>query len=373
MARLYLPTDSALYRVSAAGGAPTPLTTLDASRKEIFHAHPRFLPDGRHFLYLANSSQRENTGIMIGSLDSKETKPLLNTDNSNAAYAPPGYLLFLRERTLMAQSFDASKLELAGDPFPLAEEVDRITGAAFGLFSVSETGALIYGSGNTGDVELAWFDRSGKQFGTVGPPAVYFTPFLSPDEKRLAITRDDLKGSTADVWLIDLARGIPTRFTFNGINIWPIWSPDGRRVVFASNRDGQMNLYQRAASGEGNDEGLLKTDYRKLPNDWSMDGKFILYQTMDSKAQYDLWILTPSENREPFPFLQTDFSEHQGRFSPRREMDRIHLECIRDVAGLCPDLSGCWRQAGRSQLLAGRNLCGVAMRVNCSTFLPTES
>ena len=174
------------------------------------------------------------------------------------------------------------------------------------------------------------------------------------------------------MWLIDLARGNPTRFTFNGINIWPIWSPDGRRVVFASNRDGQMNLYQRAASGEGNDEGLLKTDYRKLPNDWSMDGKFILYQTMDSKAQYDLWILTPSENREPFPFLQTDFSEHQGRFSPDGKWIaytsnasgtwQVYVRPFRLLAG-----------SGRSQLLAGRNLCGVAMRVNCSTFLPTEN
>ncbi|MCA1601920.1 MAG: hypothetical protein LC776_09860 [Acidobacteria bacterium] len=173
---------------------------------------------------------------------------------------------------------------------------------------------LIHGSGNTADEELAWFDRAGKKLGTVGPTGAYFTPSLSPDEKRLAITRDDPQVSTADVWLIDLARGIPTRFTFNRVNIWPIWSPDGRSVVYASNRDGQMNLYRRAASGDGNDEQLLKTDYRKLPTDWSVDGKFILYETMDPKTLRDLWILPLSG--EPFPFLQTDFSELQGRFSP---------------------------------------------------------
>ena len=127
MAWLYLPKDSALYRVSAAGGAPTPLTTLDASRKEIFHTHPRFLPDGRHFLYLASSAQRENTGIHDRLARLQGDEAFIKYDNSNAAYAPPGYLLFLRERTLMAQSFDASKLELAGEPFPLAEQVDRIT------------------------------------------------------------------------------------------------------------------------------------------------------------------------------------------------------------------------------------------------------
>ncbi len=306
----------ALYRVSASGGAPTPLTTLDASRKEVFHAHPRFLPDGRHFLYFASSAQRENAGIYVGSLDSKETKLLVNTDAS-AAYAPPGYLLFLRERTLMAQGFDADRLELTGEPFPVAEQVGRITGAHLGLFSVSETGVLVYRSAVAANRQLAWFDRGGKQLSTVGPPGAYFNPSLSPDEKLVAVSRDDPQFSTADIWLIELARGTPTRFTFvPSVNDTPIWSPDGSRIVFSANRDGPMNLYQRAASGAGNEEALLKSDNLKLPIDWSADGRFILYQNQDPMTKWDLWVLPLSGDQKPFPFLQTEFVEAQARFSP---------------------------------------------------------
>jgi hypothetical protein len=138
----------ALYRVSAAGGAQVPLTTLDASRKETSHGHPHFLPDGRHFIYHASAVRRENTGIYVGSLDSKETKLLMNT-NQSAAYAPPGYLLFMSERTLMAQGFDANKLELKGEPFPVEEQVDlpRMAEPRLAFFSVSETGCWFIGVG----------------------------------------------------------------------------------------------------------------------------------------------------------------------------------------------------------------------------------
>jgi tRNA A-37 threonylcarbamoyl transferase component Bud32 len=185
----------ALYRVSAAGGAPVPLTTLDASRKETAHVLPNFLPDGRHFIYLVTNAQRENTGIYVGSLDSKETKLLVNT-YQGAAYAPPGYLLFMRERTLMAQSFDADRLELKGEPFPVAEQVDLQLSAEprFASFSVSETGALVYRSGSRRNYQLTWFDREGKQLGTIGPPGAYGNPWLSPDEKRVTVELAELLG-----------------------------------------------------------------------------------------------------------------------------------------------------------------------------------
>ncbi len=306
----------ALYRVSAAGGAPVQLTTLDAARKEISHHHPRFLPNGRHFLYLANSSQRESTGIYVGSLDSKEKKLLVNTDAS-AAFAPPGYLLFLRDRTLMAQDFDADTLELTGEPFPVAEEVDHLAGVRFALFSVSETGVLVYRSGSSDAAQLIWFDREGKHLETVGPTVGQSAPWLSPDEKRVAFGRLDLQGGSSDIWLIELSRGIPTRFTFDQANdSAPVWSPDGSRIVFCSNREGSLNLYQRAASGAGNDEVLLKSDNSKLPNDWSADGKFILYQEQAPKTGWDLWVLPLSGEQKPFPFLQSEFYEGQARFSP---------------------------------------------------------
>ncbi len=307
---------SPLYRVPAAGGAPVPLTKLDESRKEVSHLHPHFLPDGRHFLYLAMSPQRESAGIYVGSLDKQETKLLVNSDFS-AIYAP-GYLLFLRDRTLMAQSFDDKRLELVGEPFPVAEEVDSLrAGFRFALFSVSQTGVLVYRSGSSDSSQLIWFDREGKQLGMVGPRANYAVPWLSPDEKRVAFSGAGPEGGNADIWLIELARGTLTRFTFDpAADLSPVWSPDGSRILFASDRDGIADLYVRAASGAGKDEALVKSNNRKIATDWSMDGKFILYQENDPKTGYDIWVLPLSGEQKPFPFLQTEFDERQGRFSP---------------------------------------------------------
>jgi Tol biopolymer transport system component len=312
----------ALYRVSAAGGAPVPLTTLDASRKETAHSLPNFLPDGRHFIYLVTSVQRENSGIYIGSLDSKETKLLVNT-NQGAAYAPPGYLLFMQERTLMAQSFDADRLELKGELFPVAEQVDLQVGAEprLAFFSVSETGVLVYRSGSRRNYQLTWFDRSGNQLGTVGPPGPYANPWLSPDEKRVAVERGELpgQGGSSDIWLIDTGpRGATDRFTSDPARETnPLWSPDGSRIVFGSDRDGPYNLYQRQLSGAGGDEALVKSDDRKAPWDWSRDGRFILYaQQDDPKRRDDIWVLPLSEGQKPFPFLQTEFFESHAQFSP---------------------------------------------------------
>ena len=303
-----------LYRVSAGGGTPAPLTTLDASRKEISHYHPRFLPDGRHFIYLANSPQPESAGIYVGSLDKQEPKRLVSSDAS-AEYALPGYLLFLRERTLMAQGFNADKLEVTGEAFSVAEQVDRLGGGArFALFSVSQTGVLTYRTGLSDSAQLTWFDREGKPLGTVGPPGGYNSPWLSPDEKRVAFNRQEPQGGGPDIWLIDIARGNLTRFTFDPAGDQsPIWSHDGSRIVFGSDREGVLNLYQKAASGAGNDEALLKSDHPKTANDWSADGKFILYQTGGQST--DIWVLPLSGDQKPFPFLQTEFNEGWSRFS----------------------------------------------------------
>ncbi|HKY29996.1 MAG TPA: protein kinase, partial [Pyrinomonadaceae bacterium] len=307
----------ALYTVSATGGVLVRLTALDASRKETSHIHPQFLPDGRHFLYLTRGGQQANTGVVVGSLDSKETKRLVNT-NAQVAYAQ-GHLLFMQERTLMAQGFDTDTIELKGEPFPVAQQVDRLPGVSFGLFSVSETGVLMYRSGTAANTQLAWFDRTGKQLGTVGPPGGYASPWLSPDERRVAVSAVGVQGSLgpADIWVVEVARGTMTHFTFDpGFDSSPIWSPDGSRIVFSTSRDGTRNLYQKAASGAGNDELLLKSENGKDPTDWSRDGRFILYQEQNAKTNFDLWILPFSGEQQPFSFLQTDFVEVQGQFSP---------------------------------------------------------
>jgi Tol biopolymer transport system component len=303
---------SALYRVSAAGGEEAPLTTLDQAH-ESSHRWPQFLPDGRHFLYL--SRQAEKSGIYVSSLDSKGTRRILDTA-FNVAYAAPGYLVFVRESALMAQRFDADKLELTGEPFPVAEQVALNTADRSSLFTVSENGALVYESGGEiADSQVTWHDRAGKQIDTVGPPGNYPSIGLSPDEKRVAVQRDE-KGS-ANIWLLDTTRNNLTRFTFElAWDFAPIWSPDGSGIVFSSVRGGPVDLHVKPVSGSSNEELLLKTSHPKVPADWSSDGKLILYMEMNAKGKYDLWILPLEGDRTPKPFLQDDFNKFGAKFSP---------------------------------------------------------
>jgi len=376
-----------LYRVPAGGGTPAAVTTLDPSRKEMSHTHPRFLPDGRHFLYLAISPQRDSSGIYVSALDSKETKLLVNAD-AGGAYAPPGYVLFLRGRTLMAQAFDADSLNINGDPFPVAEQVDRLgLGRRDGMFSVSETGVLVYWSGSSASSQLIWFDRQGRQLSTVGPVGTYGTPWLSHDEKRVTFGSSEPEGGGSDIWLMELARGTPTRFTFDpAIELVPVWSPDGSRIVYSSDRDGPLNLYQRAANGAGEAEPLPRNDNNnKLSTDWSADGRFILFQVQDPRTNSDLWVLPLSGSQKPFPYLQTDFAEHQGRFSPDGKWVayasnesgswQVYVQSfpalgskwqVSNNGGAQPQ----WRRDGRELFYTSsdRKLMAVDVKVNGSTF-----
>lgn len=309
-------TNLALYRVSAQGGKPEPLT-LDQSSQELAHQWPHFLPDGRHFLYVVTRTQPDNLGlfgIRLGSLNSKETKSLLSADSS-AVYALPGYLLFMRHGLLRAQPFDAERLLLAGDVFTVARKVACDPKNIQGSFSVSEKGVLAYWTG--GDKQVAWVDRAGKRLGVPGPPDFYdWTPQLSPDEKSAALTRTDLKIGPSDIWLVDLARGIPSRFTFDpALDTAPTWSPDGSRIVFASLREGSWNLFQKAASGAGKEATLLKSSDNKFPSNWSLDGRFIAYMSL-TRTGMDLWVLPLFGDLKPRAFLQTEFNERNGQFSP---------------------------------------------------------
>ena len=243
---------SPLFRVSAAGGTPTPATTLDAAAGDAQHWYPSFLPDGRHFLYfVVGSKQRGLTdprAINIGSLDAGEPSRELVAAGSNAKYAS-GHIVYLREGTLVAHAFDAERLELRGEPVPLVEEV-QIAGAGStgvaGAFSVSDTGLLAYQSGFAVRSQLAWFDRSGARIATLGDEADYADVSLSPDDSRAAVSILDPSLGTRDVWLYDIVRGTRERFTFDrGDDFAPIWArPDGERLVFSSRRQGAINLYR---------------------------------------------------------------------------------------------------------------------------------
>ena len=313
-----------LFRVAAAGGAATPLTTLDPSRQEEGHHEPFFLPDDRHFLYFIRARAAEHSGVYLGAVDaradSKDRRRLLGAD-SHAEYAPPldgrlGHLLFVRESTLMAQPFDARKLQLGGEPFPVAERVRAFVG--HGSFSVSDTGVLAWREGASGlRAQLTWFDREGKKLATAGKPGYYNNVALSPDGRQAAAEHSPGADRNSDIWLFDLIRDIPSRFTFHAaIDRLPVWSPDGGRIVFGSGRDGPLNLYEKTSNGVGNETALLQSNTAKYPHDWSRDGRFLVYSNQDPKTRLDLWVLPMTGDRKPAPYLQTEFDETQGQFSP---------------------------------------------------------
>lgn len=316
-------TLSPIYRVSAIGGSASPLTEIDTARGEDSHRWPCFLPDGRHFIYFARGPKKENQALFVGSMDSKDRKLLLNVESS-VAYEPPdnfggpGLLLFLRDRTLMAQTFDTNKLQLSGEAYAIAEEVmhyGEIGPSALGIFSISMNGVLCYQTGNREISQLTWFDRSGKQLGQTGPPGLFNEPTLSPNGQRVALNSDTRE--LGDIWILELARGTFTRFTFDpNTDRRPVWSPDGTRVVFSSNRSGVDNLYQRLATGAGGDELLLSSDHTMIADDWSKDGRFLLYEQHRAGTNRDLWILPMTGDRKPFLFLQTEFDETHAQFSP---------------------------------------------------------
>jgi serine/threonine protein kinase/Tol biopolymer transport system component len=316
---------SPLYRVSASGGTPTQVTTLDAASGDIQHWYPFFLPDGKHFLYFVVGSKTggitDPRAIYVGSLDPQEPPRLVLQGGSNAKYAQ-GHVIFLRDNTLAAQAFDAGRLELRGEPFPVAEQV-QITGAAStgaaGAFSVSQSGVLAYQTGfSVVRSQLVWFDRSGKQIGTLGDQADYGEVALSPDGSRAAVSIVDPGRGTRDVWVFDVARGLRERFTFDaGDEFAPLWSPDGSRIVYSARRKASIDLYQKLTRGGGGEEPLLVDGLGKFASHWSPDGRFIIYIGGGGIiARSDLWALPLSGDRKPSALLQSTFVETHGRVSP---------------------------------------------------------
>lgn len=315
-----------LHKVSASGGPVTPVTELDQSRDQTSHRWPWFLPDGRHFIYFSRSNRQDTQGLYVGSLDSKETKFLFST-KFRGAYVPAadagagGYLLFMRDQTLVAQAFDADKLQLSGEPFTVAEDVlsyPTSTGpTGYATFSVSANGHLSYLSGEGVATQLTWFDRAGKNLGPLKVDGTYTEQQLAPDGKTIVATRGDRAES--DLWMIDIALGTPSRFTFGPASeLSPVWSSDGATVVFASNRTGTHYLYKKSSGMTGSDVLLHETECDAYPDDWSKDGRFILYEQISTETKFDIWVLRLSAERkpEPFVFLQTEFDESHAQFSP---------------------------------------------------------
>jgi Tol biopolymer transport system component len=327
-----------LFRVSDSGGVATQITALDPAIKDDYHFSPTFLPDGKHVLYTRDTRDPNANGIYVASVgappDQQSTKLLVATSwgPGYAATSDPnlGYLLFMRDGTLMAQPFDNNRLELKGQPTPIAEQVGSSNGGGgIGSFSASAS-ALVYISSNDASIRrggsrgnfvghLAWFDRDGKVLGTIGDLGVYRSVSLSPDGKSAAFERADVRNpGNRSVWLFDFARGVTTRFTFNSDwDMSPVWSPDGSHIAFGSGRAGGVQIFQKASNLAGQEELLDKSLPNEVPSSWSPDGRFLLFYSPTPPVR--IWILPLSGaagDRKPVPFEDTQFDEAWGRFSP---------------------------------------------------------
>jgi len=300
-----------LLRVPAGGGVPAPEMAPDTSAGEAQVGWPEFLPDGRHYLFLASGKK---SVLKLGQIGSKSTRELLPCD-SRVQYVPPGYLLFSRGGTLVAQRFDAGAGKVKGDPIPIAEQV--LTNAVGGAdFSASETGVLTYAtrSGLLGRVVA--LDRAGRQLGALSGDLDVLHPALSPDGKRLAVRLRDIQKGTRDIWVIDLARRVSSRLTFGARNEnYPIWSPDGSRVLFYSDAPDAQGLCAQPASGAGRSELILPGTGELVASDWSRDGRFVVYEKAAEQNRQDVWVLTMSEKKAE-PFLTGPYDESQPHISP---------------------------------------------------------
>jgi Tol biopolymer transport system component/predicted Ser/Thr protein kinase len=304
-----------LMRVPAAGGIAKPEVSLEDLEDVSSLGWPEFLPDGERFIFLADQTE-EDTRVMIRSLGADDERVLLTSD-SRVQYVEPGYLVYVLNGMLVAHPFDAGAGELTGDPIPLA---DSIGVSAVGLadFSASHSGTLAYRGGQTGARKLVWRDRSGRELGQVGEPAEYTTSSISPDGKRVVVNASESDGSNVDLWIYDLERSVASRFTFDeAYDGVPLWSPDGSRIVFSSSRgEGADAIYWKDASGAGEAQLLLQADEDIYPGDWSRDGRFLAFMRYGSETRWDIWALPIDGSSEPFPVLQSEFSEVRPMFSP---------------------------------------------------------
>jgi Tol biopolymer transport system component len=298
-----------LLRVPAAGGQAVPATELDPSKKEISHDYPNFFPDGRHFLYMARSDNAQYE-LYTGTLDSKERK-LVPGIKTSAKYSSTGHLIFGRNDMLMAQPFDVARMELSGEPVPIAE----MSSPPRPFYSVSTNGGVSYlPIAGTSSSQLIWFDRNGKQLSIAGGPGEYQTPNLSADGRYVAFER----GSPPDIWIGDLQKGLTSRFTSDpGADRDPVWSPDGKMLVYGSDRrksGGKLGIYQRPFGVVGEDKLLRETKGPAFPFSWSRDGKYVAYL-----QGRDFWALPMTETTgdpKPLRLTETPFVKRWSRISP---------------------------------------------------------
>jgi Tol biopolymer transport system component len=310
--------DAPLQRVSATGGTPSPVTTLDPPR-ENSHRMPSFLPDGRHFLFLAGG-QAAAGGIAwqvkVGSIDGPETVKVADADLGSSPVYSAGHLLFTRNRTLMAVRFDPDTHQTSGAPFAVTDQPFSTNTASAAAFSVSPGGLLAFMPAADRTARLAWIGRDGKTIGNLGDSAVFFGAALAPDEERVAITIETGPLRDRDVWIVNRAQGTRAKFTLDPANEGsPVWSPDGTVVYFNSTRNGSSNIFRKSADGTGSEELVIPSDRSQYPTDISRDGTVLIF-TQVTASGTEVWALPLSGEQKPWPVAQGPSAKGQGTLSP---------------------------------------------------------
>ncbi|HET9218293.1 MAG TPA: protein kinase [Terriglobia bacterium] len=316
-------TVQGVMQVPAAGGTPTLVTKSEPGSSEV-HWNPRFLPDGKRFLYVRIvPNAPEKLGMSLGSIEltpEQQSAERLGGGLAAPEYVPPtgsrpGLLLYLRDTAVLARTFNVDTFELSGEPVIVAEPVGFNNPRGQAFYSVSRDGVLVFRGNPNPNAQFTWYNRNGDQSGRGGDPGRFGTIALAPDGVRVATSVPDSQTGRPDIWVFDLETGASNRLTFHpGIDQQPLWSRDGNRITFASSREDGWGLYQKSANGAGNDELLLKAEQATNVTDWSKDGRFMIYHT--ARIPRDLWILPLTGDRKPIPFLQTPADEFGARFSP---------------------------------------------------------
>jgi len=311
-------TTSSIHRVSAGGGESQAVTQLDSARGEANHRWPCFLPDGIHFLYTSQTVSRQvgvQEAVHVASLEDPETSILLYAP-SNAIYAN-GYLMFVREQSLVGQPFDPGAREFLGDAFPVSNLVQYSQARSRGIFSASSNGILVYQAGGSEDARMSWVNREGAVVGQLAERTPSYFCRLSPDGSRMVFDDYDAESRNTDLWLYDIRRDVTTRFTFDAADdLVAVWMPDGERILFSSNRNGQYQLFEKAASGAEEGKLLVSDDFEIYPTGVTSDGRYVVLTCRKQNSKWDLFYADLKGEPKAVPYLATEFNEWLGVVSP---------------------------------------------------------